>query len=178
MIRRRGVIVGMLAYLSAPLTALARPFIHPESIPTIDGKVYDGPAVTQLLVLKKKKRLYLLHNDQVLREYKVRFGFNPKGHKVQEGDGRTPEGLYWLDRRNYNSSFYLSVGISYPNEQDRARAAAMGVSPGGDIFIHGTVKSRLQRNRNWTAGCIALRDKDMKELFWMVRLGVPIMITV
>lgn len=176
MIGRRSFLTGIFTFLGAKGFAYVRPITPPDTIPLIDGQPYEGPEVTQLLVLKSKRRLYLLNGSKTLKEYKVKFGFNPKGHKVQSGDGRTPEGLYWLDRRNYDSSFYLSVGISYPNDQDRARASELGVSPGGDIFIHGTVKSSILRRRNWTAGCIALNNRDMRELFWMVRLGAPILI--
>lgn len=148
-----------------------------DTRPKLRGKVYKGPDVTQLLLEKQKRKLYLFHKQDVLKSYKVRLGFNPSGHKFRYGDGRTPEGLYYLDRRNYESRYHLSLGISYPNSRDVARARAAGVSPGGDIFIHGGPRTAEERRkRDWTAGCIALNNKDITELFWMTRLGVPIFI--
>ena len=145
--------------------------------PTLHGKLYDGPRVTQLLVQKEKRKLYLLHGQEVLKSYPVRLGFNPTGHKLKKGDGRTPEGLYYVDRRNYNSQFHLSLGISYPNARDVARARMAGVTPGGDIFIHGGPRTAKEgRKRDWTAGCIAVSNNHMTEIFWMTELGVPIFI--
>ncbi|VAV96659.1 ErfK/YbiS/YcfS/YnhG family protein [hydrothermal vent metagenome] len=86
-------------------------------------KTYNGPEVTRVIVNKGSREMFLLHNETVLKAYKVDLGFAPRGHKVEEGDGRTPEGEYVIDRRNPNSSFYLSIGISYPNERGIARAA-------------------------------------------------------
>jgi len=100
-------------------------------------------------------------------------GFAPTGHKEIEGDGKTPEGAYFIDRKNPNSSFYLSIGISYPNAADRAKARAMGESPGGDIFIHGTPK-RFRREPDWTWGCIAVKDREMEDIYAMVNVGTPI----
>ena len=81
--------------------------------------------------------MYLFHHDKVLKDYEIDLGFSPIGDKYYEGDGKTPEGTYIIDRRNPTSKFHLSIGISYPNAQDRAEAAALGKPPGGDIFIHG-----------------------------------------
>ena len=150
-----------------------------ERPPVLNGKIYTGPEITQLLLHKDRRKLYMLHKEDVVKSFQVRLGFNPNGHKLQQGDGRTPEGLYHIDRRNYNSAFYLSLGISYPNIRDVARSRAAGVSPGGDIFIHGGPRSAKEgRKRDWTAGCIALRNGDMREVFWMTRVGTPIYITV
>lgn len=130
---------------------------------------YAGPDVTRIEVHKARRRMYLLHHDQVLRGYDIELGFAPEGHKTQEGDGRTPEGRYYIDRRNPNSAFYLSVGISYPNAADRAQAKARGVSPGGDIFIHGT-PTAFRGQKDWTAGCIAVTDREMREIYAMVKM--------
>jgi murein L,D-transpeptidase YafK len=136
---------------------------------------YDGPRVTSIVVYKERRKLYLLHENQVLREFDFELGFAPVGHKKVEGDGRTPEGAYVIDRKNPNSSFHLSVGISYPNEADRAAAAALGLSPGGDIFIHGT--PRLNRgDDDWTAGCIAVTNREIEDIYAMVDVGTPILI--
>jgi len=85
--------------------------------------------------------MYLMHGDQVLKSYRIDLGFAPEGDKKFEGDGRTPEGEYIIDRRNPESRFYLSLGISYPSEEDIAEARALGRDPGGDIFIHGGPRS-------------------------------------
>jgi murein L,D-transpeptidase YafK len=137
---------------------------------------YDGPEVTQIHVAKDRRRMYLLNGTDVLASYDVGLGFAPEGHKAQSGDGRTPEGLYFIDRRNPNSAYHLSIGISYPNAVDRAAAAAAGVEPGGDIFIHGTAGNG-GRGRDWTAGCIAVTDAEMEQIYAMVRDGTPIYIS-
>lgn len=141
-------------------------------------KTYHGPEVTKVIVNKSARRMYLLHHNQVLESYEVGLGFAPEGHKAYEGDGRTPEGDYIIDRRNPNSDYYLSIGVSYPNEADRALAEALGKSPGGDIFIHGqgpTYKRGFAQD--WTAGCIAVTDKQMRDIYAMVKDGTPIRIT-
>lgn len=132
-----------------------------------------GLDVTKIEVHKSSRRMYLLHQDQILKGYDIDLGFAPVGHKTQEGDGRTPEGRYHIDRRNPNSAYYLSLGISYPNAADRAQAAARGVSPGGDIFIHGTPRE-FRRKRDWTAGCIAVTDPEIREIYAMVSMRTVI----
>ncbi|PWK61654.1 L,D-transpeptidase family protein [Roseicyclus mahoneyensis] len=134
---------------------------------------YNGPEVTRIEVQKSARRMYLMHHDQVLAGYDIELGFAPAGHKTTEGDGRTPEGRYYIDRRNPNSAFYLSLGISYPNEEDRAQARERGVSPGGDIFIHGTPRP-FRRQDDWTVGCIAVTDREMRHIYAMVRDGTAI----
>ncbi len=139
-------------------------------------KRYDGPEVTRVIVLKGKRRMYLMHGDQVLKAYRIDLGFAPEGDKKFEGDGRTPEGEYIIDRRNPNSSFYLSLGISYPNEEDIAEARALGRDPGGDIFIHGGPRPFDPRRPDWTWGCISVSNKEMRDIYAMVRTGTPISI--
>ena len=141
-------------------------------------KRYHGPEVTRIEVFKADRVMRLYHHDRVLRTFRIGLGFAPEGHKQVEGDGRTPEGWYVIDRRNPNSNFHLSIGISYPNPDDVARARAMGKSPGGDIFIHGQAgKQNLRgRGRDWTDGCIAVTDREMEDIYAMVRDGTPILI--
>ena len=136
---------------------------------------YSGPEVTQIYVSKERRKLYLLHQSDVLKEYKIHLGFQPEGHKRTRGDGRTPEGLYLIDRRNENSRYHLSLGISYPNRKDVEAARAAGIDPGGEIFIHGE-NDKGPSKRDWTAGCIAVKDREMEEIFSMVREGTPIYI--
>ncbi|MBM1632974.1 L,D-transpeptidase family protein [Sulfitobacter mediterraneus] len=139
-------------------------------------KRYNGPEVTYVVVNKEARRMYLLHHDKVLEDYDIKLGFAPIGHKQIEGDGRTPEGIYLIDRRNPNSQFHLSLGISYPNDADRAYAKSIGKEPGGDIFIHGQ-KNPLKRDKgDWTWGCISVTNKQMEDIYAMVRDGTPIQI--
>ena len=136
---------------------------------------YDGPQVTRVIVQKSERLMFLMHDDEVLESYEIELGFAPEGHKFEQGDGRTPEGEYFIDRRNPNSDYYLSIGISYPNAEDRARARSAGVSPGGDIFIHGTTRP-FRRQDGWTAGCIAVPNRAMRQIYVMVEDGTPITI--
>jgi murein L,D-transpeptidase YafK len=136
---------------------------------------YMGPEVTRIQVFKQDRVMQLIHNSTLLKAYKFDLGFAPDGHKSEEGDGRTPEGAYRINRRNPNSRFYLSLGISYPNVADVAAARARGVSPGGDIFIHGTPNKWLGQP-DWTWGCIAVKNKEMDEIFSMVQTNTKIFI--
>lgn len=134
---------------------------------------YDGPEVTRIEVHKSSRMMYLLNDRDVLEAYEIELGFAPEHHKQIEGDGRTPEGRYYIDRRNPNSAFYLSLGISYPNAADIAAAEALGESPGGDIFIHGTPRA-FARQDDWTIGCIAVTNREMREIYAMVQDGTVI----
>jgi murein L,D-transpeptidase YafK len=137
---------------------------------------YTGPKVTRIVVEKSERKMHLMHGPIKLRSYDVGLGFAPVGDKVQEGDGKTPEGVYYVDRRNPQSQFYLSLGISYPNEADIAEAKALGVDPGGDIFIHGRPKKYQSDLIDWTLGCIAVTNREMREIYSMVELGTKIVI--
>jgi murein L,D-transpeptidase YafK len=138
-------------------------------------KTYNGPEVTSVQVHKAARKMYLLHGTEVLESYDVGLGFAPIGHKEFEGDGKTPEGSYFIDRRNPDSEYHLSLGVSYPNDLDREYAASINKPPGGDIFIHGGPNKRVPV-RDWTAGCIAVTDKEMEWVYAMVRDGTPIYI--
>ncbi len=137
-------------------------------------KRYDGPEVTSIVVNKGERHLYLLHNEQVLKQYRFDLGFAPTGDKKIEGDGKTPEGTYIINRRNPNSSFHLSLGISYPNARDIAEARALGKKPGGAIFIHGQPNLTRARGPDWTAGCIAVRNREIEQIYAMVNNGTVI----
>ena len=134
---------------------------------------YNGPEVTLIQVHKAERKMHLFHNDRVLKSYDIALGFAPLGHKAFEGDGKTPEGVYRIDRRNPNSAFHLSLGISYPNTADREFAKAAGKSPGGDIFIHGASRRPTSRH-DWTEGCIAVEDKEIERIYAMVKDGTVI----
>lgn len=133
----------------------------------------------KVVVDKSQSKLYVMKKGKPLKEYKVAFGSNPVGHKEREGDGKTPEGKYTLDYKNSKSKFYKSIHISYPNAYDIAKANALGVSPGGDIMIHGQRNgyeafAAIRQKFNWTEGCIALTNKEMEEVWHLVEAGTPI----
>ncbi len=132
-----------------------------------------------VVVLKSESKLYLEKDGKTFKEFKVAFGANPKGHKVKEGDERTPEGRYLLDYKKADSSFYKAIHISYPNQQDIKRARELGVNPGGLIMIHGQRNglgwlSFITQLFNWTDGCIALTNEDMDTVWESVDVGIPI----
>lgn len=137
-------------------------------------KTYNGPEVTHIVVHKAERKMYLLHENDVLESYEIELGFAPDGHKQFEGDGKTPEGTYRIDRRNPNSDFHLSLGLSYPNVRDVAFAEAAGKSPGGDIFIHGQPNKKSGSGPDWTAGCISVTNKEMEVIYSMVKNGTLI----
>ena len=139
-------------------------------------RTYDGPEVTQLVVYKAERRMHLVSGPTALKTYKIALGGDPVGPKQFEGDGKTPEGLYFINRQNPNSAYHLSLGISYPNEKDTEAAEAAGKKPGGDIFIHGRARKNRGRGKDWTAGCIAVKDREIEEIYSMVRIGTPIFI--
>jgi murein L,D-transpeptidase YafK len=128
-----------------------------------------------VVVNKSRREMLLLRGQSILRSYRVVLGRDPTGHKERDGDGRTPEGRYMIDRRNPKSRYHLSLHISYPNPADRAHAAELGVDPGGDIMIHG-LKDGLPRDPDWTQGCIAVNDDEMDEIWALVPDGTPIVI--
>lgn len=135
------------------------------------------PRATQIVVSKSNRAMALMDGTKTLKRYSIHLGFAPEGQKIRSGDGRTPEGLYYIDRRNPRSDFFLSLGISYPNATDIVRANARGVKAGGDIFIHGGPdRVAARRGKDWTAGCIAVSDPEMEEIWSMVPTGIPIMI--
>ena len=132
-----------------------------------------------VLVKKSESKLYLMKNGRPLKSYKVAFGGNPVGHKKQEGDQKTPEGRYMLNYKNTRSKFYKSINIDYPNEHDIAQANARGVSPGDDIVIHGYPNELGSYSgpvypKNWTQGCIGVKNHEMDEIWAMVEVDTPI----
>lgn len=157
--------------------------------------------VDKVVVDKSERKLYLMASDdegefQVYREYHIMLGWAPSGHKTEEGDGKTPEGNYTIDYRNPKSRYFLSLHINYPNKEDSQSARARGVSPGGEIFIHGMpnelgpyysawipdwmddagrdlVYSALEFV-DWTQGCIAVSNEAITEIFRLVKDGTAI----
>ena len=137
------------------------------------------PVADRVLVRKSERRLYLMRGNDVLRAYKVSLGLNPGGAKERAGDFRTPEGNYRLTRRNSRSDFFLSIQVSYPNDQDASRARRNGWQPGGAIMIHGLPNDPRHTpdyyaTQDWTDGCIAVSNADMVEIWMMTSDNVPI----
>ena len=134
-----------------------------------------------LMVYKAQKRMQLLKDGVVLKEYNISLGKNPVGHKQAEGDERTPEGRYTIDWRNEQSIAHLSLHISYPNAEDKQQAAAANVEPGGNIMIHGLLNGwggigEWHRRWDWTNGCIAVTNEEVREIWSRVPNGTPIVI--
>ncbi|MBU2871059.1 L,D-transpeptidase family protein [Colwellia sp. E2M01] len=144
--------------------------------------LYSFPSfafVDLVMVDKSDNKMYLLSSGKVIKEYHVALGKNPEGHKEQEGDKRTPEGLYTLDYKKEDSAFYRAMHISYPNEIDLANAKDKGVSAGGLIMIHGQRNNfeglpRYTQQSNWTNGCIALTNPEIDEFMSLVDVGTQI----
>ncbi len=137
------------------------------------------PKADFVLVLKGPRRLLLLRERRVLRDYPVVLGKNPTGPKRRHGDGRTPEGRYLLDSRLENSRFYRSIHLSYPNDEDVEFARRAGIAPGGGVMIHGLPDGGgwvgdAHRAFDWTDGCIAVTDDEMAEIWELVDDGTPI----
>lgn len=147
----------------------------------VSSAAMAGIKADYVVIDKSSERVYLLFRGNIIRSFPAVFGFNPVGHKQYEGDGRTPEGRYMLDFKNDSSKFYRSIRVSYPNKQDEFRAEMRGDSPGGDIFIHGQKNGysweELTKDRkNWTDGCVAMRDTDMAQVWELVDVDTPIWI--
>jgi murein L,D-transpeptidase YafK len=130
----------------------------------------------QIIVNKSKREMLLLSRDSILRRYRIALGRDPVGHKNREGDGRTPEGSYRIDRRNPKSAYHLSLHVSYPSSADSDRARELGLDPGGDIMIHGLRLGVEHPERDWTQGCIAVTNEEMEEIWSLVADGTPIQI--
>ncbi len=171
------------AVLSAGLPLVGFPITSAFALSPSDEAARDGRLggktykVNRILVLKGKRLIHLMYRGRIVRTYKIGLGFSPKGHKVKEGDGRTPEGIYRITFRNARSSFYLSLKISYPDRRDRARARRRGVNPGGQIFIHGQpngAKDGSKIGSDWTLGCIAVSNGEIREIWRSVRSGTII----
>lgn len=132
-------------------------------------------------VHKASRKMVLLRGGKPIKTCEISLGAAPSGHKAQEGDERTPEGRYVIDWRNERSVAHLSLHISYPNADDIAAAKAAGVPPGGAIMIHGLPNGwgalgGLHRLWDWTNGCVAVTNAEMREIWSLVRDGTPITI--
>jgi murein L,D-transpeptidase YafK len=165
-IRKRSLFSLLFFALSATLTSSAADV--------------DQPKVDRIVVLKKEHRMLLLSGDSVVRSYRVALGRGGIGPKERRGDGRTPEGTYRIDSRNPASKYYRALHISYPDRSDAERARRMGLSPGGDIEIHGVgarydwITPDKHRMTDWTEGCIAVTNREIDEIWSLVPDGTPV----
>lgn len=167
--------------LLEPVKTTIQPKLETKSETKKESKEFDG-FVDYVLVKKSQRKLFLYSEDQLVKSYKIALGKQPDGQKLQEGDSKTPEGLYTLDWRNPNSRFFRSIHVSYPNVVQSRSAKEAGVNPGGAIMIHGQPNDWAERIKltfsfeDWTEGCIALENQDMIEVWDLVRDGTPIKI--
>ena len=143
------------------------------------GPLPRGAVADRVVVEKSSRRLTLLRNGSAFKTYRIALGRSPVGNKEREGDNRTPEGVYRIDRRNARSQYHRSLHISYPTALEAERARKRGVSPGGDIMIHGLPRAyarigSLHRVMDWTAGCIAVTNPEIEEIWRAVPDGTTI----
>lgn len=132
-------------------------------------------AIDLILIEKSKRLMSVFHNNKLIKTYKIALGFSPIGHKTKEGDGKTPEGNYFIAGKNQASKFHLSLKISYPNEKD-CKASA---NPGGDIMIHGLKPTFswlgcLHTFMDWTKGCVAVTNEEITEIFNATPIGTRV----
>jgi murein L,D-transpeptidase YafK len=142
-------------------------------------KLTDYIGIDRILVLKSKRQLIVFSKGKALKTYKIALGTHPTGPKQCEGDRKTPEGIYIINDKNPCSRFHKNLAISYPNADDINNAKQTGKLTGGDIKIHGLQNGlgfigKLQRLSDWTAGCIALTNSDVDELYAHTPIGTPI----
>ncbi len=144
-----------------------------------DTKLDTSIHIDKIVVEKSKRKMYLYANNQLIKTYKIALGKHPRGGKKYEGDKKTPEGLYIINSKNPKSEYYKNLGISYPNKKDKEEAEKDGKNPGGDIKIHGLKNGwgwigQMHLLTDWTAGCIAITNKNMDELYAIIEIGTPI----
>jgi len=139
----------------------------------------DFPTADEVIIDKSDRELHLIHKGEIFRTFKIALGIRPEGDKEKEGDFKTPEGQYYLDVRNPNSDYFLSIHVSYPSAADRQEALQAGLDPGGAIMIHGqpnipTRSETYYRTQDWTNGCIAVSNSDMIDIWLMTGTNTPI----
>ncbi|WP_299826002.1 L,D-transpeptidase family protein [uncultured Pontibacter sp.] len=145
----------------------------------LEKRLSSDAVIDKLSIDKSERELSVYSKGKLLKTYSISLGKEPIGDKQFEGDNKTPEGLYFINGKNSQSSYYKNLGISYPNSEDRNEAKKLSKSAGGDIKIHGLPNKlpflgRLHRITDWTAGCVAVTNEEMDELFNTVKMGTPI----
>ena len=139
--------------------------------------VYGQNYADMIIVQKSERMLKVLKEGKVIKTYSIALGFEPIGHKQKQGDGKTPEGLYYINKKLFNSDFHIALQISYPNKWDIRKAQIRNTSPGGSIMIHGQPnKKNSTQDLDWTNGCIAVTNTEIEEISKLVRIQTPIYI--
>ncbi|HLI23126.1 MAG TPA: L,D-transpeptidase family protein [Stellaceae bacterium] len=168
---------GFAAAIAVIMTAIAPADAHRVAMPV----AFHPPLkIDRILVLKSKRVLELLHGGKVVKAFPIALGEHPVGAKRFEGDGKTPEGLYYIDGRLPNSRYHLALHISYPNPADTAQAVALGRDPGGNILIHGLPNwyrgplDPVRFYKDWTDGCVSVGDRAIEEIYAAVDVGTPV----
>ena len=157
---------------------------NPAEIARQKQEALSGPTLAkadQIVVYKSKRMMYLMRQGHILEKFRVALGKNPVGHKMESGDNRTPEGNYTIDMKNKDSSYFLSLRISYPDGGDADVANTLQIPPGDWIMIHGLPNDRSATDmnhpdRDWTNGCIAVDNYQMADIWRRVDVGTPITI--
>ena len=133
--------------------------------------------IDMIIIEKSFRVIKLMENGIIVKQYPIDLGFDPVGHKHFKGDGRTPEGLYYISNKTTNSDYYLSLQISYPNKWDKRNALFLNKDAGNYIMIHGEPNIKInKKTKDWTNGCIALTNPDIKELNRYVLINTPVYI--
>lgn len=152
-------------------------WLRPQPLPTVLPPLVQ---VERIVIEKTARRMKVFQDGKPVRDFRIALGFAPDGDKLRQGDGRTPEGRFRINRKNAASAFHLSLGLDYPQPEDRARAKAGGYDPGGDIMIHGQpnkLPPDVVLQNDWTAGCIALSNAEIAEVFAATKAGTEVEIT-
>jgi murein L,D-transpeptidase YafK len=168
---------ALLLLMALGLAAL---WILPQPAPPLPVPMPLTGTIDRIVIEKAARRMVVYRGAEAVKTYRIALGSAPLGPKLRQGDGRTPEGSFTIDRKNAGSAFHLSLGISYPSKADRARAKAGGYDAGGDIMIHGQPNSLPQDALvpyDWTAGCIAVSNPEIEEIFAAAEVGTKVEIT-
>lgn len=170
----------ILALLSA--SALFTTILAARAERSETSTLPSGTVASRVFIDKSERTLTLFRGERELKTYKVALGRNPVGHKQQQGDGRTPEGRYKIDFHKRDSAFHRALHITYPNATDIRSARERGVSPGGDIMIHGLPNGMgaigsAHLLRDWTEGCVAVTNEEIEEIWRVVPDGTIVEIT-
>ena len=163
-------LIAVLGLLTASL------FIPPEPVDLPPPPPMTGQ-IDRIIIEKSARRMQLMQDGKAVRTYRIALGFTPDGDKLRQGDGKTPEGEFTIDRRNEDSAFHLSLGLDYPQSDDLKRASTGGYSPGGDIFIHGqpnALPEGFKLRGDWTAGCIAVTNTEIREIWAVTPVGTKV----
>ncbi|MFI4937171.1 MAG: murein L,D-transpeptidase family protein [Candidatus Berkiellales bacterium] len=178
----------MMKQLSSKLTLLVVLFLH-STLTLSHQNIHPGKAfnsqehhqIDSILVEKQKRTMTVFHKNKVIKQYRVALGFSPQGNKSHEGDGKTPEGTYFIVGKNSQSLFHLSLKLSYPSTEQQQISKSQGLNPGGNIMIHGLAphlekKGKWHAMKDWTLGCIAVSNEEIEEIFRTADVGTKVVI--